>query len=106
MPSAGIAAIVHAYGDATDHIYPRGLADITRFFAGLALVPPYDDADLELCKVGLWDAEDPVLADDASARWRWAGVGRTTLETRRAAQCARSASDAHAYTLRSRGRSS
>jgi hypothetical protein len=87
MSPAGIAAIIRAYGNATDHIYPRGLADITRFFTGLELVPPYDGADPELCKVGVWGAEDPVLADDASSRWRWAGVGRTTLDTRQAAQC-------------------
>jgi hypothetical protein len=58
------------------------LGEITRFFGGLELVPPYDGADAELCTVGLWGAADPVLAGDDSSRWRWAGVARTTAGTR------------------------
>jgi hypothetical protein len=74
MPPTGMAAIVNAYRDGADQIYPRSLAAITRFFDGLELVPPYDGADAELCKIGLWGADDSNLADDESSRWRWAGV--------------------------------
>jgi hypothetical protein len=76
MPPTGMTAIIRAYRDATSQIHPRGLRAVTKFFDGLDLVPPHEGEAPELCKVGLWGAEDPALADDNSSRWRWAGVGR------------------------------
>jgi hypothetical protein len=81
MSPAGITAILDAYHDATDPIYPRTLPQISKFFDGLHLIPPYDGADPQPCKAGLWGAEDPLLADDASSQWRWAGVARVPAPT-------------------------
>lgn len=78
MPPAGVAVIIGAYRHATDPVHPRTVREVARFFDRLELVPSYEGADPELCPVGVWGAEDPVLADDASSRWRWAGVGRVT----------------------------
>ncbi|MGH3156399.1 MAG: SAM-dependent methyltransferase, partial [Streptosporangiaceae bacterium] len=81
MRPAGIAAIVLAYRGATDPVCPRSLEEITRFFGGLELIPPYEGAGGELCTVGVWGAEDPDLAEDESSRWRWAGLARRPHDT-------------------------
>jgi hypothetical protein len=64
------------YRNADGQYHPRPRADVRRFFDGLELVPPYPSARPEVTYGGLWGAEDPVLADDASARWFYAGVAR------------------------------
>ncbi|GAB3435362.1 class I SAM-dependent methyltransferase [Flindersiella endophytica] len=64
------------YRNADRQYHPRPRAQVRRFFAGLELVPPYPGARPEVTYGGLWGAEDPVLADDASTRWFYAGVAR------------------------------
>jgi len=76
MPPDGMPAVLRACREATDPVCPRPLRQITRFFGGLELIPPYRGAARELCTAGQWGAEDPELADDASSRWWWAGVAR------------------------------
>lgn len=71
-----LAAGMAAYRDAAEQVYPRTVAEVERFFAGLDLVPPYPGADPEICHIGVWGAEDPVAADDESSRVWWAGVAR------------------------------
>lgn len=56
--------------------YPRTLAEVERFFAGLDIVPPYDGAKPAVAFVGLWGADDPDLADDDGSRLSYAAVGR------------------------------
>jgi hypothetical protein len=75
MPPRKLAVGVGAYQDAADQVYPRGVREVERFFAGLELIPPYPGADPEVFHIGLWGAEDPTVADDASSRVWWAGVG-------------------------------
>jgi len=64
------------FDTATEHLYFRSRAGVTRFFTGLELVPPYPGAAAELCYTGLWGAEDPEAADTDGSRWLWCGVGR------------------------------
>lgn len=64
------------FDGATERLYFRSLAGITRFFDGLELVPPYDGAEPGVCYTGVWGAEDPVLADSDGARWLYCGVAR------------------------------
>jgi len=64
------------FDNATEHLYFRSRAGIARFFDGLELVPPYDGAQPAICYMGVWGAEDPVLADSDGARWLYCGVAR------------------------------
>jgi hypothetical protein len=64
------------FDTATEHLYFRSRAGVTRFFTGLELVPPYPGAAAELCYTGVWGAEDPEAADTDGSRWLWCGVGR------------------------------
>jgi hypothetical protein len=75
VPPRKLAAGVGAYQGAAEQVYPRSVQDVERFFTGLELVPPYRGADREVFHIGLWGAEDPQAADDASSRVWWAGVG-------------------------------
>jgi len=76
MPPRVVAGGVQAYKDAAEQVHPRTRAEVERFFAGLELMPPYAGAEADVCGAGVWDAEDPVAADDASSRAWWAGVAR------------------------------
>lgn len=49
---------------------------VTRFFDGLEIVPPYEGAEPKVTYVGEWGAEDPEAADDAGSRWIYAAVAR------------------------------
>jgi len=64
------------FDGATERLYFRSRAGITRFFDGLELVPPYEGAEPGICYTGVWGAEDPVLADSDGARWLYCGVAR------------------------------
>jgi hypothetical protein len=76
MPPMAIAAGVAAYENATEQVHPRSRAEVKRLFDGLTILPPYLSAPPELCRIGLWGAEDPqVAADDSGQPW-WAGVGQ------------------------------
>jgi hypothetical protein len=50
--------------------------EVTRFFDGLEIVPPYEGAAPEVTFAGLWAAEDAEMADDDGTRWVYAAVGR------------------------------
>jgi trans-aconitate methyltransferase len=77
IPPVSMAAAIQAYQDAAEQIHPRTRAEISRFFGGLNLTPPYEGAAPDLCRVGLWGAEDPVAAADDSSQMYWAGVAAT-----------------------------
>ena len=64
------------FDNATEHLYFRSKAGISRFFDGLELVPPYENADPAICYTGVWGAEDPVMADSDGARWLYCAVAR------------------------------
>jgi hypothetical protein len=76
MPPRAIQAGQDTYEQATQSIYPRSLAEVERFFAGLELVPPQEGADPAVSYVGMWGAEDPVAADSDGSRGLYCGVAR------------------------------
>jgi hypothetical protein len=76
VPPLALQAIIRAFHQAPEQVHPRDRLEVAMFFEGLDVVPPYPCAAPALCRIGLWGAEDPALADDASSRWWWAAVAR------------------------------
>jgi hypothetical protein len=76
VPPRTIDLIQEIYRNATENIYFRPKADIERFFDGLDIVPPYDSAQPTVTHVGLWDCEDPEVADDDGSHWSYCAVAR------------------------------
>jgi hypothetical protein len=69
-------AVLKVYAKTPTPAQERTRAEITRFFAGLQIVPPYDGAEAAVTYAGEWGAEDPLAADDDGSRWFYAAVGR------------------------------
>jgi hypothetical protein len=76
LPPRLVQAGREAYARATEGVYPRSRAEIERFFTGLQIVPPYEGAEPTVTHLGLWDAEDPRLADSDGSHWWFGGVAR------------------------------
>ncbi len=76
VPQRGLATGLAEYAKATENIYLRPRAEVERFFAGLELVPPYENGEPRLVFMGEWGAEDPELADSDGSRWGYCGVAR------------------------------
>jgi hypothetical protein len=76
MPPAQIQAGQDLYTSATENIYPRSRAAVTRFFDGLDLVPPRPGTEPAVTYVGVWGAEDPEIADSDGSRGIYCGVAR------------------------------
>jgi hypothetical protein len=74
LPPAMVRAARELYAKATEQIYPRPLAEVERFFAGLELVEPYQGAGRVICHTGEWGAEDPAAADSDGSRIMYCGV--------------------------------
>jgi O-methyltransferase involved in polyketide biosynthesis len=58
---------------------PRSRAEIERFFAGLAIVPPYQGTGPGLTTAGLWDCEDPETAESEGSRSFYVAVAHKPL---------------------------
>jgi O-methyltransferase involved in polyketide biosynthesis len=71
-------AIEEEYSKSSASVHLKTHAEVTRFFDGLELVPPYEGAGRELCYIGEWGAEDPDEADSDGSRWAYCGVARKT----------------------------
>ncbi|HEX9033083.1 MAG TPA: SAM-dependent methyltransferase [Streptosporangiaceae bacterium] len=76
LPPVAVATGVQVYQSATESAHPRTLAEITRFFDGLELVPPYPGAGPALTNVGMWGSESPEEADSDGSRAFYCGVAR------------------------------
>jgi hypothetical protein len=76
IPPRAVQAGQDTYAQATESIYPRTLAEVERFFAGLELVAPQEGTDPAVSYVGVWRAEDPVAADSDGSRGLYCGVAR------------------------------
>jgi len=63
-----------AKSTATVHARPR--AQVERFFDGLELVAPYENAEPAVTYAGLWGAEDLEAADTDGSRGFYCGVAR------------------------------
>jgi S-adenosyl methyltransferase len=75
-PPAAVQALTQVGGQAAEGTYLRSRAEVRRFFDGLELVPPYPGAEPDVTWVGLWNCEDPALADSEGSRWLYCGVAR------------------------------
>jgi hypothetical protein len=69
-------AAAEAYKKSASPAANRTYAQISKFFDGLEIVPPYEGAEPVLTYVGQWGAEDPEAADDEGSRWAYAAVAR------------------------------
>ena len=76
VPPFAVQRWEDVYVDAPVQLHLRNRASVRRFFAGLRLEPPYEDAPAEVAHLGLWGCEDPALADSDSSRWGYCGVAR------------------------------
>jgi S-adenosyl methyltransferase len=79
VPPAVVETVTRVYENATERAYFRTKDEVTRFFDGLEIVPPYDGAPPAVASGGVWGAEDPELADGDDTRILYAGVGRKPL---------------------------
>lgn len=73
-----LGTIHEEYSKSTASVHMRSHAEVTRFFDGLELVPPYDGAGRVISYTGEWGAEDPDAADSDGSRWAYCGVARKT----------------------------
>ncbi len=72
-----ISRIVDVYATSTVPVVAaRTKAEVGRFFGGLEIVPPYQDARPELVSTGLWGCEDPQAAESDGAHSFYAAVAR------------------------------
>ena len=76
LPPAMVRAAHEMFARATEQLYPRSLAEVERFFAGLELAEPYQGAGPMICHTGEWGAEDPATADSDGSRIMYCGVAR------------------------------
>jgi S-adenosyl methyltransferase len=78
LPPIQTQATADAMAKAAANVYPRPRAEVERFFEGLELVPPYEDAEPAITYAGLWGAEDVDAADTDGSRGFYCGVARRT----------------------------
>jgi hypothetical protein len=76
-PPQVVQALTQLGGQAAGGAWLRSKAEVRRIFGALPLVPPYPGAAADVTWVGLWQCEDPALADDEGSRWLYCGVART-----------------------------
>jgi hypothetical protein len=72
-----IDRILDVYASSTIPVTtPRSKAEISRFFAGMEIVPPYPGTGPDLASAGLWDCEDPETAESDGSRMFYVAVAR------------------------------
>ena len=76
LPPRSVQAMYDTYKSASTEIYLRTRAEVARFFDGLELAPPYRGAQPQVTYVGVWDADDPEVADSEGSRVHYCGVAR------------------------------
>lgn len=77
-PPQAVAAIEAAGAQAAGGGYLRSKDEVRKLFDGFELVSPYAGAAPDVAWVGLWNCEDPELADSEGSRWLYCGVARKT----------------------------
>lgn len=76
LPPRAVRGIYDTYENASENIYLRDAASVTRLFDGMQLVPPHEGSAAAIAYVGEWGAEDPALADSDGSRVLYCGVAR------------------------------
>jgi hypothetical protein len=76
IPPSQIQAGVDTFAKTTRHVHLRSKPEVERFFDGLELVPPYEDAGRVITYAGLWGAVDIEAADSEGSRGIYCGVAR------------------------------
>jgi hypothetical protein len=76
QPEHVLDTVRRVYGATPTPATDRTLEEITRFFEGLEIIPPYDGAGPVVTFAGHWGAEDPAAADDDASRWFYGAVAR------------------------------
>ena len=76
IPPSQIQAGVDTFAKTTRHVHLRSKAEVERFFEGLELVAPYEDAERVVTYAGLWGAVDVEAADSEGSRGLYVGVAR------------------------------
>jgi hypothetical protein len=77
-PPVAVQTLVEVGLRAAGGGYLRSKTEVRELFEGLEMVPPYPGADPDVTWVGLWDCEDPELADSEGSRWLYCGVAKKT----------------------------
>ena len=77
-PALAVQTLVEVGLRAAGGGYLRSKTEVRELFEGLEIVSPYAGADPDLTWVGLWDCEDPALADSEGSRWLYCGVAKKT----------------------------
>jgi S-adenosyl methyltransferase len=77
-PTLAVQTLVEVGLRAAGGGYLRSKAEVRELFEGLEIVSPYAGADPDLTWVGLWDCEDPTLADSEGSRWLYCAVAQKT----------------------------
>jgi S-adenosyl methyltransferase len=77
-PPKSVAAIVEAGRQSAGGAYMRSKDEVRALFDGMELVSPYAGAEPDVAWVGLWNCEDPEMADSEGSRWLYCGVARKT----------------------------
>jgi hypothetical protein len=67
---------LEVYSSASAQLNPRDRVEVTRFFAGLELLPPWPGAAPGVSKAGMWGRTQPPDPSEAALGSWWAGVGR------------------------------
>jgi hypothetical protein len=75
-PPVAVDGFRRVFDRATEQLHFRSRAQVSRFFDGLEVVPPYGGATADLTYSGLWGAEDVQLADSDGSRWLYCGVAK------------------------------
>ncbi|HEY7144016.1 MAG TPA: SAM-dependent methyltransferase [Streptosporangiaceae bacterium] len=75
-PGKAVEQSTELFDHIPENVKLRSKADIARFFDGLEIMPPYEDAKPELTFVGTWGAVDPKLADSDGSRWLYCAVAK------------------------------
>jgi hypothetical protein len=76
IPPSQIQAGADTFAKTTRQVHLRSKAEVERFFEGLELVPPYEDAGRVVTYAGLWGAVDIEAADSEGSRGLYVGVAR------------------------------
>jgi hypothetical protein len=79
-PPQAVQALLAVGRAAAEGAHLRDRDEVRRLFDGLEIVPPYPGAEPDVTWVGLWDCEDPALADSEDSRWLYCAVGKVTGE--------------------------